>query len=120
MITYDSKDDVWEMIRDLYAESKEIKSDDSYDPLVDVFNQLPYFCCPNIILDNEIQKDIQRYMYCSDTGTPPYPGNYGDVPSKWMNIHFVLRNAIAVSQNEERKKYQRKLKAQSKQGIKGR
>ena len=117
MVAYNSEDDVWEMIRDLYAESKDINSDDSFDPILDVFYQVSYFCCPNIILDNEIQKDIQRYIYCEDTKTPPYPGNYGDVPVKWMNIHFILRNAVAISQNEERKKYQKKMESKVKNKI---
>ena len=97
------------MIGDLYEEAMEAKSEFSGDPILDVFHQLPYFCCPNYILEKEIQEDIQRYSYCEDTGTQPYPGNYGDVPSKWLSIHFILKNAIGISQNEYRKKYQKNM-----------
>ena len=102
------------MIGDLYAEAQELQSEFSSDPILDVFYQLPYFCCPNIILDKEIQEDIQRYVYCEDTKTQPYPGNYGDVPAKWMSIHFILKNAMALSQNEYRKKYKKKMEQKNK------
>ena len=98
------------MIGELYEEAKDMSSDDSDNPIVGVLHQLPYFCCPNIILDRQIQDDIQRYIYCEDTGTQPYPGDYGDVPAKWMTIHFILKGSISASQNEYRKEYQRKMK----------
>ena len=102
------------MIGDLYVEAKDLQHEESSDPILDVFFQLSYFCCPNIILNEKIQKDIQRYVYCEDTKTQPYPGSYGDVPAKWMSIHFILRNAINLSNNEYRKKYQKKMEAKMK------
>ena len=73
-----------------------------------------FFCCPNIILDQKTQEDIQRYLYCEDTKTQPYPGNYGDVPAKWMSIHFIIKNSIAISQNEGRKKYMKRAETKNK------
>ena len=102
------------MIGSLYVESREIQSDLSDDPILAVFHQLPYFCCPDTILDRKIQEDISRYVYCEDTKTQPYPGDYGDVPAKWLSIHFILRNAINLSHNEYRKEYQNKMKAKEK------
>ena len=113
-VTYNNEDDVWEMIGDLYAEANEFKSEFSDDPILDVFHQLPFFCCPNIILDQKTQEDIQRYLYCEDTKTQPYPGNYGDVPAKWMSIHFIIKNSIAISQNEGRKKYMKRAETKNK------
>tara|TARA_R110002020_G_scaffold10104_11_gene39203 strand:+ start:812 stop:1141 length:330 start_codon:yes stop_codon:yes gene_type:complete len=101
------------MIKQLYLESKEVSRDEfsSSDPALDVFHQLFYFCCPNVILDKKIQEDISRYVYCEDTMTKPYPGNYGDVPAKWTSIHFTLKNTMQLRENEYRKKYQRKMQS---------
>ena len=99
MITYNTKEDVWSMIGDLYDEAREAhlgSGSDDGDPILDVFHQLPYFCCPNIVLDNNIQKDIQMYQYCEDTKTQPFTGRYGDTPYKWIIIHFTLKNTIGL------------------------
>ena len=117
MVTYENEDDVWEMIGDLYIEAKEtynVRGSDENDPILDVYHQLPYFCCPNVVLDMDIQSDIQRYIYCKEAQTQPYEGSYGDVPFKWLSIHFALRNSIELQQSEHRKKYQRKLEQQRK------
>tara|TARA_R100000808_G_C2122341_1_gene133363 strand:- start:53 stop:382 length:330 start_codon:yes stop_codon:yes gene_type:complete len=101
------------MIEKLHKEAKELKRDEfsTSDPALDVFHQLLFFCCPNIILDKKIQEDISRYVYCEDTMTQPYPGTYGDVPAKWTSIHFTLKNSIQLRENEFRKKYQRKMQS---------
>ena len=119
MVTYKSEDDVWEMIKDLYKESEQMVSDFSAgQSILDVFYQLPYFCCNNIILNQEIQEDIQRYVYCDDTNTQPYPGGYGDVQGKWMEIHFLIKSALKVSDNEYKKNHLKKIKEKNK-GING-
>ena len=103
------------MIKSLYEESKEYSEDSSEgQSILDVLYQLPYFCCNNTILNQEIQEDIQRYIYCEDTKTQPYPGVYGDVPGKWMSIHFIIKSAISISEGEYRKKYMKKIKEKNK------
>ena len=122
MITYNTKEDVWSMIGDLYDEAREAhlgSGSDDGDPILDVFHQLPYFCCPNIVLDNNIQKDIQMYQYCEDTKTQPFTGRYGDTPYKWIIIHFTLKNTIGLQHNEMRKKYRRDMERKSKIKNKG-
>jgi hypothetical protein len=44
--------------------------------------------------DAQSQKDISRYIYCRDNNVPPYPGNYGDQPQKWIEKSFVIKNLI--------------------------
>jgi hypothetical protein len=44
--------------------------------------------------DSQSQKDISRYIYCRDNNVPPYPGNYGDQPQKWIEKSFVIKNII--------------------------
>lgn len=121
MITYENEDDVWEMVGDLYIEAKEthkVRGSDESDPILDVYHQLPYFCCPNVVLDNDVQSDIQRYVYCKDTGTQPYEGSYGDTPHKWLSIHFALKNSMFLQENEHKKRYMKKMEQQRKRKTK--
>ena len=57
--------------------------------------QLPFFACKNVIFDEDIQKDIQRYVYCKDNNVPPYAGSYDDQPALWIDRYFIIRNAFA-------------------------
>ena len=50
----------------------------------------------SIIIDledsiSENQKDIQRYIYCQDFNTQPYPGSYGEQPFKWIEKSFIIK-----------------------------
>tara|TARA_Y100001963_G_scaffold58172_1_gene81426 strand:- start:4754 stop:4957 length:204 start_codon:yes stop_codon:yes gene_type:complete len=56
--------------------------------------QLPFFACKNIVLDEKCQKDIARYVYCNDFGTPPYKGDYGKQPKKWIDKSFLIKKII--------------------------
>ena len=56
--------------------------------------QLPFFACRNIVLDEKYQKDIARYVYCNDFGTPPYKGDYGNQPKKWIDKSFLIKKIM--------------------------
>ena len=56
--------------------------------------QLPFFSCRNIVLDTNAQKDISKYIYCSDFGMSPYRGSYGDQPKKWIDKSFLIKKLI--------------------------
>ena len=47
------------------------------------------------ILDKSIQKDINRYLYCSEFNVPPYKGDYGQQPSLWTQKTFIIKQALA-------------------------
>ena len=55
---------------------------------------MPFFCCYDKVLDNEMQEDISKYKYCTDTGTPAYSGAYGDMPKKWIDKFYIIRKAL--------------------------
>ena len=71
-----------------------------FDIAKSIMAQLPFFSCRNIILDTNAQKDISKYIYCSDFGISPYRGSYGDQPKKWIDKFFIIKKLIS-NQNSE-------------------
>jgi hypothetical protein len=70
------------------------KEGKSFDVAKSIMAQLPFFSCKNIVLDNEAQKDIAKYIYCSDFGISPYKGSYGEQPKKWIDKSFLIKKMI--------------------------
>ena len=93
----DDVNGVWDYITRLSDESIELKKGNVLD---DVYEQLPFFTCVNHILDEEIQKDIQRYIFCSETNTPVYPGSYGEQPSVWISKYFIIKQSLEMRMNK--------------------
>ena len=99
---FNSMDDVYEIIGLLINEAEEWnKQGKNFDVALSVTKQLPFFCCPNLILNKENQKSIQRYVYCNETGTQAYNGSYGDQPHKWLQQYFVLKQAFAQKEKAQ-------------------
>ena len=100
--TFKSKDDIDNVIEQLINEAEEWnKRGKSFDVALSVAKQLPFFCCPNKILNAEDQKVIQRYIYCNETGTQAYNGSYGDQPYKWLQQYFILKQAFAQKEKAQ-------------------
>ena len=59
----------------------------------------PFFACNNVFLNDECRKDIERYFYCKDTGTQPYPGAYGETPKIWVDKFYIIRHAVQIKQD---------------------
>jgi hypothetical protein len=95
-ITFTCKEDVWNVIDLLIEEVHENnKKGKEFDVSQSINAQLPFFICRNHLSDIDIQKDINRYIYCSEFNIPPYKGSYGEQPSLWSQKAFVIKNAIA-------------------------
>jgi len=95
-VTFTCKEDVWNVIDLLIKEVHENnEKGKEFDISQSINAQLPFFTCRNHLLDMNIQKDINRYIYCSDFNTPPFKGSYGEQPSLWTQKAFVIKNAIA-------------------------
>ena len=60
---------------------------------------MPFFTCKNIFIDRDVQKDIQRYMYCNDCNVSPYKGSYGEQPALWVQKYFLIKKALAKKEN---------------------
>ena len=61
--------------------------------------QLPFFTCRNHLMDNNTQKDINRYIYCSEFNVPPFEGDYGKQPSLWTQKTLIIKQALAKRDN---------------------
>jgi len=90
----------------LYEESKEA---DSKYSLLDIKEQFPFFWCPNNILDSDYQKDISKYIYCTEVGIPPHQGEYGIQPNLWIDKFWAIKEAMNIREykqsQESRKKH---------------
>jgi len=93
--TFTSKDDVWEVIDLIIAETKEEnEKGSSFNIASSVMAQLPFFACSNVIMDQKAQQDISRFMYVRNFNVPAYNGSYGEQPKKWVEKSFLLNNLI--------------------------
>ena len=91
------------MIELLEEETRNINEEKGkgFDVAKSVMAQLPFFSCRNIILDANAQKDICKYVYCSDFGISPYRGSYGDQPKKWIDKFFIIKNLMDKQKSKE-------------------
>ena len=93
---FKSDRDIWKavdlLIEELYENNKKGKE---FDMAQSINAQLPFFTCKNVVHDKEIQRDIQRYVYCRDTNVPPYNGAYNEQPALWVERYFVIKSAFA-------------------------
>ena len=104
-IEFNSIDDVWDYITLLQLESEEHRKEgSSFSVLNDIVEQLPFFSCPNKIVDGKAQKDISRYVYSEATSTPPYTGSYGDTPHIWIQKYYIIKQAMMLRENKLREK----------------
>ena len=104
-------DDMWIYIKELELESWLLqKKGNNISILTSIWDQSPFFVCNNHLLDNDIQKDISKYIYSKDTNVPVYPGSVGDQPSLWIEKHNVIKSAF----NTRQELYNRKMKLKQK------
>jgi len=99
--TFTSKDDIYAVIdllrEEVHANNKE---GGSFNVAQSIVKQLPFFTCPNVLLDKQAQKDISRYLYSSNFGVLPYSGSYGSHPNKWIEKSFLIKNIIDRKKSE--------------------
>ena len=99
--TFTCENDVWHVVELLIEEIYEINDKGKeFDVAQSIKSQLPFFTCKNIVFDKEIQKDIQRYIYCNETGVPPYKGDYNDQPALWLDRYFLIKKAFAKRESK--------------------
>jgi len=92
---FTSKSDVTEVMELLVDEVKQSNhKGNSFNIAESVVKQLPFFACPNVLLDAQSQKDISRYIYSQQFGISPYKGTYGEQPHKWIEKSFLIKNTI--------------------------
>ena len=79
-----------------------------FNDIIDIFEQLPFFCCPNSVINDKWQKDISRYVYSKDTNTQPYKGAYGDIPGIWIEKYYLISNTINLKNKQIELKMKKK------------
>ena len=100
---FNNIDDVWDVIDLLLNEIKEnnmIKGNE-FDIAESINAQLPFFTCNNYLHDEEIQRDIKRYIYCKDLGVSAYKGSYGEQPALWVDKYFIIKKAFASLEKKQ-------------------
>ena len=108
-ITVRSKEDVLNIIDSLILEIEEQNKDGhDFDINSSVIAQLPFFACQNIFIDSDIQKDIKRYIYCTEIGVSPYEGHMGKHPYKWVDRFFLIKRSLANLEKSEIQKRKNK------------
>ena len=96
-IEFEDVNDGWDYIILLKEESENQQRQGSlFTTLNDIYEQLPFFCCYNNILDEDSQKDIAKYLYCNETNTPPYTGSYGETPVSWIEKYFIIKSTLEM------------------------
>lgn len=86
------------------------KRGNEFDLAKSINAQLPFFSCKNAIFDKNIQKDIQRYVYCKDNNVPPYSGDYDNQPAVWVDRYFAIKNAFAKREQGVIEKSKKEIK----------
>ena len=94
---FNCKEDIWEVMDMLIEETREVNvnSGKEFDVALSIKSQVPFFACPNMLYDLELQKDIKRYLYCKESSVSPYPGSFGDQPYIWTEKHFIIKQGFA-------------------------
>lgn len=94
-IIFSNVKDIWNYINLLVEESENRQNKgSSFTTANAIYEQLPFFCCYNKILNEKSQNDISRYIYCIETNTQPFPGSYGDTPVSWKEKYFIIKQTM--------------------------
>ena len=103
---FKSQDDVWVVIDLIIQETIEFnkKKGKEFDVAKSIASQIPFFTCFNHIRDNKYLKLLNKYLYCTETGTPAHKGGYGEQPARWVQYFFIIKNAMAKKQNQIKEK----------------
>ena len=96
--TFKCDEDIWDVVYLIIDETKEMnkKMRKDFDIEKSVSDQLRFFACPNIVLNQSAQRDISRYTYCNKfSSVSPFDGSYKDQPYKWISKVNIIEKCIA-------------------------
>ena len=92
--TFTCEEDVHDIIKLLIKETEDFNNEGkSFDVALSVSKQLPFFSCMNILYNQEVQKHIEKYVYCKEFGISPQ--EFGNHPKKWVSRAFAIKKALA-------------------------
>jgi len=104
-VEFKGEKDVWKVIDSLIDETKMLNTTkgEDFDIALAVSAQLPLFACPNVVFDEQANKEIGRYIYCMDFGISPYNGSYGEQPNRWLDTYKIIKHATQVAEKRAMK-----------------
>ena len=104
--TFTNVDDVLDYALRLKKESEDFHGENAnmFKTALDVFEQLAFFTFVGHLVDSDSQKDIKRYLYSTETQTPPYKGDFGDQPALWVDKYFMIKGMRDTIKARNRKK----------------
>ena len=104
--TFENVNDVWQVIDLLREEAINFNEQQgkSFDIVESIIAQIPFFTCLNHIRNDKYLKLINKYLYCTETGTPAHKGDYGEQPAIWVEYFFIIKNALAKKEKRMRDK----------------
>tara|TARA_R100001463_G_scaffold34903_1_gene76412 strand:- start:2923 stop:3354 length:432 start_codon:yes stop_codon:yes gene_type:complete len=110
--TFENVYDVWQVIDLLKEETINFNEQQgkSFDIVESIIAQIPFFTCLNHIRNDKYLKLINKYLYCTETGTPAHKGDYGEQPARWVEYFFIIKNALAKKEKRMRDKATREAK----------
>ena len=103
---FKTQDDVWAVIDLIAQETRSFNEEKGkeFDVVKSIVSQIPFFTCFNHIIDKKYLKLLNKYLYCTETGTPAHSGDYGDQPARWVQYFFIIKNAMAKKMNNVKQK----------------
>ena len=103
---FKSQNDVWAVIDLITQETKRFNEEKGkeFDVAKSIASQIPFFGCFNHIRDDKYLKLLNKYLYCTETGTPAHNGCYGEQPARWVQYFFIIKNAMAKKMNNVKEK----------------
>jgi len=107
-----SIDDIWAVIELIALETKRFNEEKrkDFDVTKSIISQIPFFTCINHIRDEKYIKLLNKYLYCTETGTPAHSGSYGEQPARWIQYFFIIKNAMAKKINSVKEKAKKEKK----------
>lgn len=82
-LTINSKEEMWDIIINL-----DMPVEHKYSLVI---NRI---ASPKNLIDFESRSLVDRYIYCKDFNTQPFPGSYGDQPGWWIDAYPLIANSI--------------------------
>ena len=109
---FKSIDDIWAVIELIALETKRFNEEKGkdFDVAKSIISQIPFFTCINHIRDEKYIKLLNKYLYCTETGTPAHSGSYGEQPARWVQYFFIIKIAMAKKINSVKEKAKKEKK----------
>ena len=64
------------------------------DSYYSISKQIPFFGCPDKLMEREASDSFAMYNYCKEFGVPPHEGSFSQQPNKWIETAFLIRALI--------------------------